>query len=80
MFIKLTNSAKRKLESEHRSCRDKRKCDRIKAILLNDEGWNISQISQALRIHETSVLRHLKEFENDKNLMPKNGGSESLLS
>ncbi|CEE90324.1 transposase (fragment) [Xenorhabdus nematophila str. Anatoliense] len=37
-------------------------------------------IAQALRIHETTVSRHLKEYFSEKNLTPKNGGSESHLS
>lgn len=33
-----------------------------------------------MRIHETSVLRHLKNYEQSKKLKPENGGSKSKLS
>ena len=78
--IELTFKEKQTLESEHKLCHDKHKSDRIKAILLSHEGWSAEKISQALRIHETSVLRHLKEYEMTEKLEPLNGGSYGYLS
>ena len=37
-------------------------------------------ISQALRIHESSVARHLSDYALSEKLKPENGGSQSLLS
>lgn len=37
-------------------------------------------IAQALRLHETSVQRHISEYLNNGKLMPENGGSDSHLS
>ncbi|BET95592.1 hypothetical protein TCT1_05130 [Xenorhabdus sp. TCT-1] len=37
-------------------------------------------IAQALRIHESTVSRHLKDFIAQKKFTPENGGSESHLS
>ncbi len=37
-------------------------------------------ISQALRLHETSITRHIDEFINKKKLKPENGGYQSYLS
>ena len=48
MQISLTYQEKLALESRHKKCSDKRECDRIKAILLSDEGWSTMMISQAL--------------------------------
>ena len=78
--IELTFKEKQDLESEHKLCHDKHKSDRIKAILLCNEGWSTGKISQALRIHETSVLRHLKEYQINEKLEPINGGSDGYLS
>ena len=75
MRIKLTTKQKIKLELQHKGSRDKRKCDRIKAVLLTDEGWCESQISQALRIHQTTVNKYVIDFHNEKKLSSESGGS-----
>lgn len=80
MKMTLTDKKKKELECSHESTRDGRLRDRIKAVLLASEGWSSSMISQALRIHETTVLRHLKDFEQSEKLKPENGGSNSHLS
>ena len=78
--INLTNEQKKQLEGLHRSERDKRICDRIKAVLLASEDWSASMIAQALRIHETSVNRHIQDYQNEERLKTKNGGSTGYLS
>jgi transposase len=67
--ITLTEDEKVKLESRHKKCRDKRECDRIKAVLLCSEGWSSKIIAQALRIHEASIVRHLNDFIQSKKLI-----------
>ena len=79
MEIKLSSEEKVRLEFLHRKERDKRVCDRIKAILLRSEDWSLKQISQALRIHLETVREHLKDYSKDLKLKPDNGGSEALL-
>lgn len=54
--------------------------DRIKAVLLNAEGWTQKQIAQALRILYGTVQDHLNDYKNSKKLNPENGGSESHLT
>ena len=76
----LTAEAKLELESRHKQARDGRERDRIKAVLLSSEGWSTSMIAQALRIHETSILRHLDEYKRDNKLQISSGGSESHLN
>ncbi|PHM60600.1 DDE endonuclease [Xenorhabdus stockiae] len=80
MKIHLTPEQKRALELMHDTTRDSRVCDRIKAVLLASEGWTAQMIAQALRIHESTVNRHLKDFIAQEKLTPENGGSESHLS
>ncbi|CEK23864.1 transposase [Xenorhabdus nematophila AN6/1] len=64
----------------HNTTRDSRVCDRIKAGLLAHEGWTAQRIARALRIHDSTVSRHLKDFLAQEKLPPENGGSESHLS
>jgi len=75
----LTVEEKEALEGRHASERDKYVCDRIKAVLLHSEGWSLTKIAQALRLHRDSIRRHLKEYEEEKKLSPANGGSSGKL-
>ncbi|MDE9542760.1 IS630 family transposase [Xenorhabdus bovienii] len=80
MKITLTDAQKEALELMHDTTRDERVRDRIKAVLLAHEGWTAQMIAQALRIHESTVSRHLKDYFSEEKLAPENGGSESRLS
>jgi hypothetical protein len=51
MKITLTPPQKKALEEQHRREREGKIRDRIKVILLTDEGWEFQQIAQALRLH-----------------------------
>lgn len=79
MHISLTYQEKSALESRHKKSSDKRECDRIKAILLSDEGWSSIMISQALRKHQTSIIRHLNDYAEHQKTTSNNGGSDSYL-
>lgn len=74
MKITPTDAQKEALELMPDTTRDGRVHDRIKAVLAS-EGW----IAQALRIHESTVSRHLKDYCSEEKLAPENGGSESRL-
>lgn len=80
MKIELSNQKKKQLERMHDSSRDRRVCDRIKAVLLASEGWSVSMISQALRIHQTTVTRNINDYLQSEKLKPENGGSQSKLN
>ncbi|MCK5355244.1 MAG: IS630 family transposase [Methyloprofundus sp.] len=80
MKINLSSKEKTALESRHKKVRDSRESDRIKAVLLSSEGWSIFQISQALRKHESTILRHLTDFQKMQKLTPENGGSQGHLN
>jgi transposase len=80
MNISLTHQEKLALERRHQKCSDKRECDRIKAILLSAEGWSTAMISQALRKHQTSIIRHLNDYTINHKLTSENGGSDSYLN
>ncbi len=80
MKIFITDKQKAELEHLHHTCRDKRECDRIKAVLLASEGWSSVMIVQVLRLHETTINRHISDYLNHRKLKPENGGSQSYLS
>ncbi|EGR2491074.1 IS630 family transposase, partial [Vibrio cholerae] len=80
MKVTLSPQKKQELEQMHDSARDSRVCDRIKAVLLASEGWSNVMISQALRIHETTVARHINDYLQSEKLKPENGGSHSRMS
>lgn len=75
----LSDEQKQDLELRHRYEEDGRIRDRIKAVLLKNEGWKNKAIAQALRIHEETVRQHLTDWVTDEKLKPKNGGSYSKL-
>lgn len=78
--IQLTQKEKEELELRHKKSRDKRECDRIKAVLLCHEGWTSNMIAQALRKHEASIARHLNDFIQSAKLSDESGGSEGYLN
>lgn len=80
MQINLDQNRKLELEKIHKAAHDGRVRDRIKAVLLNCEGWSNRQIAQALRINEETVFTHLQDFINFEKIKPENGGSESKLN
>jgi transposase len=80
MKISLTENQKQELENQHKLERDGKVRDRIKAVLLADEKWPQVQISQALRIDESTVHHHLKDYLSSQKLKSKSGGSESKLN
>lgn len=67
------------LQDQHKKERDKRVCDRIKAILLYDEGWIYSQIAHVLLLSDEAVRQHVSDYQALHKLKPENGGSESKL-
>lgn len=76
----MTIKEKEELEIQHSKEWDRRAADRIKAVLLNVEGWTQVQLAQALRILYETVRDHLNDYRNTKSLKPENGGSNSHLN
>ncbi|QYF48130.1 Winged helix-turn helix [Candidatus Rhabdochlamydia oedothoracis] len=68
----LTRNQKDLLKARHRHERDKRLCDRIKSILLLDEGWTYPQLAHALLLDEDTIRRYYKTYLE--------GGKEALLN
>ena len=79
-FQPLSEEQKEYLELRHRYEGDKRVADRIKAVLLKNEGWKNKAIAQALRINEETVRYYITDWTSDEKLKPENGGSYSKLN
>ncbi len=48
--------------------------------MLRDEDWSTKMIAQALRIHETSVVRYIDDYLTNEKLTVNSGGSEGYLN
>lgn len=76
----LTDRERATLRAQHKQERDKRVADRIKAVLLYDEGWSSQQIAKVLLITDQAVRNHIEDYKDSKKLAPESGGSEEKLS
>ena len=59
------------LERLHRSLRDKRQADRVKAVLALAKGWSPAQVAEILLFDEKTSRHYFERY--------KQGGSRSLL-
>ena len=71
----LTPEERKELKAQHRLERDKRICDRIKAMLLSDKGWSYQEIAEVLLLSEDAIKQHIEEYLESEKLKPQNGGS-----
>ena len=78
----LTTAERTSLLAQHRRERDGRVKDRIKVVLLYDDGWSFASIAEALFLSDEGVRQQLNDYIGSagKKLKPENGGSEPLLS
>jgi transposase len=75
----LSDQEKVQLKIQHKKERDKRICDRIKAVLLYDKGWSPQQIAEALLISDQAVRNHIEDYKTSTKLRPESGGSTEKL-
>ena len=80
MSVFLSISERVALTKRHRSEKDGRTRDRIKAVLLYDKGWTFQKIAEALLLNQETVSAHIREYQEDKKLSIETGGSESKLN
>ena len=80
MTMTLTFEEKQALLEQHSTTRDGRVRDRIKSVIHASNGWSAAEIADALLIHETTVRKHLKDYQTSKKLKPENGGSQPYLT
>jgi predicted ArsR family transcriptional regulator len=46
----------------HRGERDRRVADRIKAVLLRDDGYSLEQIAEVLFLSDEAIRKHIEDF------------------
>src|SRR3984893_5406118 len=76
----LSDEERLQLRAQHKKERDKRICDRIKAVLLYDRGRSPAQIAEDLLLSEDAIRDHVNEYKGSKKLKPEGGGSAEKLS
>jgi transposase len=76
----LTAKERQNLIQQHRKERDKRICDRIKAVLAYDDGYTYTEIAKILLLDDEIIRRHIKDYQREHKLATTNGGSESKLT
>ena len=76
----LDEKERNRLRTQHKRERDRRVCDRIKAVLLFDKGWSYNKISEVLLLTDEAIRIHIEEYRSLKKLRPQSGGSEEKLS
>ena len=80
---KLSKKQKKDLRREHKQTRERRPADRIKAILLLDDGWTYEEIAEVLLLDEETIRRWEKRYQEGgvKQLQQDNyQGSEGKLT
>ena len=76
----LTDEERKTLKVEHKKERDGRVRDRIKAVLLYDEGWSFEKIAHVLLLSDEAIRQHIQDYQSLNKLKPQSGGSESKLN
>ena len=76
----LSENEIKNLKAQHRSERDRKKCDRIKAVLLTNDGWPFNEIAKVLLLDDETIRRHVMEYQSLKKLNIESGGSEEKLT
>ena len=76
---KLSDCAKFELQDIHNKTHNARTRDRLKAILLYDEGWSFEDIAEVVYKNKRTVRRHIEDYHQNKKITSNNGGSKSRL-
>jgi hypothetical protein len=76
----LTDDERSSLLKRHKQERDKRIADRIKVVLLVDDGWLFFQIAKALFLDESTVRGHFDIYQQENRLTLDHKGSEPILT
>ena len=67
MKLELSNNEVLELKILHRAERDRKRCDRIKAILMFNKGYSAVEIGEVLLIDENTVSGWKDRYLNRKN-------------
>ena len=73
----LTTEEKSGLLMLHKSEKNRKRADRIKSILLSNDGWTYRAIAKVLLLDEETISRHISDYKEKNKLVNKSGGSQS---
>lgn len=76
----LSKEEQEELKAKHKLERDRRVCDRIKAILLSNDGWSDEEIAKVLLLSKSGIRTQVAEYKNSQKLKPGGGGSAEKLT
>src|SRR5258707_12689257 len=76
----LTSEERANLKAQHRRVYDGRIRDRIKAVLLSDDGWTQPMIAKALLLDDQTVGNYLKDYKESGKLKHESGGSTGEIT
>lgn len=80
MKRKLSAKERTVLIAKHKKEKNKKICDRIKAVLAYDDGYSYSEIARLLLLDDETIRRHIEDYFNKQKLKPESGGSDSYLN
>jgi transposase len=64
----------------HKKERDSTVADRMKIVLLLDDGWDFEEIAKALFLDETTVRKNFRDYEAQKRFKSNHKGSVKILN
>lgn len=70
----LNDTERANLRALHRSEKDRRKSDRMKAVLWADDSRSFKEIASLLFVDEDTARRYVKEYQETKKLHNNGGG------
>lgn len=79
----LTTEQRQTLRLRHRQTKNRTQADRIKTILMLDEGWSFAEVARVLLLDDSTVRSFLKQYETvglDQLLHDNFIGSKKRLS
>jgi transposase len=75
----LTAKQRDYLKRKHKQERDKRICDRIKAVLAYDEGYSYTEVAEILLLDDKTIRRYVSDYLKKTKLKADHKGSRSKL-
>lgn len=76
----LSSQQRSELLKSHRIERDGKIRDRIKSVLLSDDGWTYKAIARVLFLDQETVSSHVTDYKSRNKLKSNSGGSQSKLT
>lgn len=80
MKRKLSAEERANLIRQHRREKNRKVCDRIKAVLLFDEDYTYEQIAHILLLDDDTIRQHIGDYFTKHKLAIESGGSNKHLT